>query len=41
MNEGLVSFFDRIKLVDVEEFPFLIKRKNWSSEDFLSPLSPA
>ena len=34
MNEGLLSFFDRIKLMDVEGFPLLIKPKNLSSQDF-------
>ena len=38
MNEGLLSFFDRIKLMDVEGFLFLIKPKNLSSQDFPGPL---
>ena len=38
MNEGQVTFFDRIKLVYLEEFPFLIECENRGFEYFPCPL---
>ena len=37
MNEDQVTFFDRIKLVYLEEFPFLIECENQSFEYFPCP----